>query len=147
MLDETKKSDDLLYYDLRLDRQTLRDLQAIAAEQGCGIGGVIRFYVKTANLESQSQNNREADNLRFDQQRAAHLRGFTTAPTAHQSKPAPFRCQKDQQQMTGEVILFEFRPRFWILPTGRWQRRHFSACNSSEESRACITRPRRPTSL
>jgi len=44
--DQTKVADQTIHYDLRLDRRTLNDLQAIAAEHGCGIGGVIRFYVK-----------------------------------------------------------------------------------------------------
>ena len=44
MDDQTKGPADLTRYDLRLDRQTIRDLAAIAERAGCGIGSVICAY-------------------------------------------------------------------------------------------------------
>ena len=44
MDDQTKGPADLTRYDLRLDRQTIRDLAAIAERAGCGIGSLIRAY-------------------------------------------------------------------------------------------------------
>jgi hypothetical protein len=55
MINDRSTDDDLVRYDLRLDRETFRDLQEIAAEQRCGIGGVIRFYVKNAILKAKAK--------------------------------------------------------------------------------------------
>jgi hypothetical protein len=47
MLDDqpTGPGDQMIRYDLRLDRQTIRDLREMAERQGCGIGTVIRSCI------------------------------------------------------------------------------------------------------
>ena len=46
MDNQTKAPTDLIRYDLRLDRQTIRELAAIAKREGCGIGSLIRAYCR-----------------------------------------------------------------------------------------------------
>jgi hypothetical protein len=45
-MDDQNKPSDLTRYELRLDRQTIRDLAAIAEREGCGIGSLIRAYCR-----------------------------------------------------------------------------------------------------
>ena len=45
-MDDQNKPSDLTRYELRLDRQTIRELAAIADRQGCGIGSVIRDFCR-----------------------------------------------------------------------------------------------------
>jgi hypothetical protein len=56
-----QQDDDLVRYELRLDRKTFRDLQQISEKQNCGIGGVIRFYVKNAiaSAKARSRNSHQ----------------------------------------------------------------------------------------
>jgi hypothetical protein len=51
----TQQDDDLIRYELRLDRATFDDLQEIAERQRCGIGGTIRFYVKNAIAQAKAK--------------------------------------------------------------------------------------------
>ena len=46
MDDQTKAPPDLTRYDLRLDKQTIRELAAIAERESCGIGSLIRAYCR-----------------------------------------------------------------------------------------------------
>jgi hypothetical protein len=46
--DQATKADDLIRYELRLDRRTFNDLKEIADKHHCGIGGTIRFFCKNA---------------------------------------------------------------------------------------------------
>jgi hypothetical protein len=54
---QSPQDDDQVHFDLRLDRQTFRDLQAIAEKQRCGVGGVVRFYVKNAISQAKAKND------------------------------------------------------------------------------------------
>jgi hypothetical protein len=54
MLDD-QSTDDLTRYELRLDRCTFNDLKEIAEKQRCGIGGVVRFYVKNALAQAKAK--------------------------------------------------------------------------------------------
>jgi hypothetical protein len=58
----TDQSTDDVHFDLRLDRQMFRELQAIAAQQRCGTGGVIRYYLglELAKVKAQ-QDGANAD--------------------------------------------------------------------------------------
>jgi hypothetical protein len=53
------QDDDLIRFELRLDRETFRDLQQISEQQRCGIGGVIRFYVKNAIASLKARKQKE----------------------------------------------------------------------------------------
>jgi hypothetical protein len=55
----TEQDEDLIRYELRLDRATFKDLQQISEQQRCGIGGVIRFYLKNciASAKARSRTN------------------------------------------------------------------------------------------
>jgi hypothetical protein len=57
---QTEQDDDLIRYELRLDRSLLKDLQHIAEQQRCGIGGVIRFYVKNAIASAKARSRRNS---------------------------------------------------------------------------------------
>ena len=50
-----QQDDDLVHYELRIDRKTFHDLQQISEQQRCGIGGVIRFYVKNAIASAKAR--------------------------------------------------------------------------------------------
>jgi hypothetical protein len=50
-----QQDDDLVRYELRLDRKTLRDVQSISREHNCGIGGVIRFYLNNAIAKAKAR--------------------------------------------------------------------------------------------
>jgi hypothetical protein len=52
--------DDLVHYELRLDRKTFRHLQTISEQHGCGIGGVIRFYVKNAIASAKARSRKNS---------------------------------------------------------------------------------------
>jgi hypothetical protein len=48
----------LIRYELRLDRATFHDLQEVAEQQRCGIGGVVRFYVKNAVASRKARSSK-----------------------------------------------------------------------------------------
>jgi hypothetical protein len=57
MIDDqpTGPADQIIHFDLRLDRRTLSDLQAIAAEHSCGVGGTIRHFIKTSIAQAKAK--------------------------------------------------------------------------------------------
>lgn len=48
--------DDIVHYELRLDRPTLDALRALASRHGCGIGGEIRHIIKNALASSRRES-------------------------------------------------------------------------------------------
>jgi hypothetical protein len=64
MDDQTKAPPDLTRYDLRLDRQTIRELAAIAEREGCGIGSLIRAYCRRG-IVSEPQSPKPASGGSF----------------------------------------------------------------------------------
>jgi hypothetical protein len=55
----TNEDDDLVRYELRLDRKTLRDLQSISREHNCGIGGTIRFFLHNAIAAAKARSMKD----------------------------------------------------------------------------------------
>jgi hypothetical protein len=63
-MDDQNKPSDLTRYELRLDRQTIRDFAAIAERAGCGIGSLIGAYCQRGIASELHSSFRDITEIR-----------------------------------------------------------------------------------